>query len=107
LARNVKVFRLNFFPWWAGNDLASVNSAYLAEAGMAKEGASEEEEGFPKDAMETARIYPNLQAKESTTFQEELAAWWLKVKSSLVTSLVGSLSQIGLRMRLLSRAALS
>jgi hypothetical protein len=107
LARNVKVFRLNFFPWWAGNDLASVKSAYLAEAGMAEEGASEEEEGFPKDAMKKARIYQNLQAKESTTFQEELAAWWLKVKSSLVTSLVGSLSQIGLRMRLLRRAALS
>jgi hypothetical protein len=56
LPRNVKSFRLNLFPWWAGNDLASVKSAYLAESGMAKEEAFEEEEEFPKDAMETARI---------------------------------------------------
>ena len=73
MPHNVKVFRVNFFDWWAGYDLASVKSAYLAESGMAKEEAFGEEVELPPDAMETVRIYPNLYAKESITFQEELA----------------------------------
>jgi hypothetical protein len=73
MPHTVKVFRLNLFDWWAGYDLASVKSAYLAESGMAKEEAFDEEEELPQEAMETVRIYPNLYAKESSTFQEELA----------------------------------
>ena len=69
----VKVFRLSLFEWWAGYDLATVKSAYLAASGMAKQEAFDEEEELPPDAMETVRIYPNLYAKESSTFQEELA----------------------------------
>ena len=69
----VKVFRLSLFDWWAGYDLATVKSAYLAASGMAKQEAFDEEEELPPDAMETVRIYPNLYAKESSTFQEELA----------------------------------
>jgi hypothetical protein len=70
---NVKVFRLNLSDWWAGYDLASVKAAYLAESGMPKEEAFDEEGELPQDAMKTVRIYPNLYAKESSTFQEELA----------------------------------
>jgi hypothetical protein len=73
LPHNVKVFKLNPFDWWAGYDLASVQLAYLAESGRAKEEAFDEEEELPQDAMETVRIYQNLYAKESSTFQEELA----------------------------------
>jgi hypothetical protein len=73
MSHKVKVFRLNLFDWWAGYDLASVKSAYLAESGMHKEEAFDEEEELPQDAMETVRIYPNRYAKESSTFQEELA----------------------------------
>jgi hypothetical protein len=73
MPHDVKVFRLNLFAWWAGYDLASVKSAYLAESGMAKEEAFDEEEELPREAMESVRIYPNLYAKESITFQEELA----------------------------------
>jgi hypothetical protein len=68
---NVKIFRLNLFEWWAGYDLTSVKSAYLVETGMAKEKTFEEE--VPQEAMKTLRIYPNPYAKESRTFQEELA----------------------------------
>ena len=72
---NVKIFRLNLFEWWAGYDLTSVKSAYLVETGMAKEKTfeEEEEEEVPQEAMKTLRIYPNPYAKESRTFQEELA----------------------------------
>ena len=73
MQQNVKVFRLNLFDWWAGYDLASVKSAYLLETGVAKEEAFDEEEELPQDAMKTLRIYPNPYAKESSTFQEELA----------------------------------
>jgi hypothetical protein len=73
MSHKVKVFRLTLFDWWAGYDLASVKSAFLAESGMAKEEAFDEEEELPPDAMETVRIYPNRYAKESSTFQEELA----------------------------------
>jgi hypothetical protein len=72
MPHNVKVFRVNLFDWWAGYDLASVKSAYLLETGVAKEEDFDEEE-LPQDAMNTARIYPNPNAKESSTFQEELA----------------------------------
>jgi hypothetical protein len=68
----VKVFKLNPFDWWAGYDLASVKSAYLAESGMAEEESSDEEEEVPEDAMKTVRLYPNPYADESSTFQEEL-----------------------------------
>jgi hypothetical protein len=71
--QNVKLFRLNPFDWWAGYDLTSVKLAYLRETGLAKEEAFDEEEELPQEAMKTARIYPNLYAKESRTFQEELA----------------------------------
>jgi hypothetical protein len=69
---DVKVFKLNLFDWWAGYDLASVKSAYLVETGVAKEKAFDEEE-LPQEAMNTVRIYTNPFAKESDTFQEELA----------------------------------
>jgi hypothetical protein len=69
---NVKVFRLNLSYWWAGYDIASVKSAYLAESGMAKGEPFDEEEELPQDAMKTVRIYTNPYAKESSTFQEEL-----------------------------------
>ena len=73
MPHNVKGFRLNLFDWWAGYDLASVKSAYLLETGVAKEEAFDEEEELPVDAMKTLRIYPNPYAKESSTFQVELA----------------------------------
>jgi len=73
MPHNVKVFRLNPFDWWAGYDLASVKSAYLLETGVAEEEAFDEEEELPVDAMKTLRIYPNPYAKESSTFQVELA----------------------------------
>jgi hypothetical protein len=69
---DVKVFKLNLFDWWAGYDLASVKSAYLGETGVAKEEAFDEEE-LPQEAMKAVRIYTNPFAKESNTFQEELA----------------------------------
>ena len=72
MIHKVKVFRLNLLDWWAGYDLASVKSAYLVETGVAKEEAFDEDE-LPQDAMNTVRIYPNPYAKESSTFQEELA----------------------------------
>ena len=68
----VKIFRLNPFDWWAGYDLKSVKLAYLRETGAGKEAFYEEEE-LAQDAMQTLRVYPNPYAKESTTFQEELA----------------------------------
>jgi hypothetical protein len=68
-----KIFRLNPFDWWAGYDLTSVKLAYLGETGVAKEKAFDEEEELPQEAMKTLRIYPNPYAKESRTFQEELA----------------------------------
>ena len=70
--QHVKIFRLNPFDWWAGYDLTSVKLAYLRETGLAKEAAFDEEEELPQEAMKTLRIYPNLYAKESRTFQEEL-----------------------------------
>ena len=73
MPQNVKVFRLNHSNWWAGYDLASVKSAYLAESGIANGEAFDDEEELPWDAMKTVRIYPNPYAKESSTFQEELA----------------------------------
>jgi hypothetical protein len=73
MPQKVKVFRLNQSDLCAGYDLASVKSAYLAESGMANGEAFDEEEEVPQDAMKTVRIYPNLYAKESSTFQEELA----------------------------------
>ena len=73
MPHTLKVFRLNLFEWWAGYDLATVKSAYLAESGMAKEEAFDEMEELPQDAMKTLRIYPNPYAKESSSFQEELA----------------------------------
>jgi hypothetical protein len=73
MSHKVKVFKLTLVDWWAGYDLASVKSAFLAESGMAKEEAFNEEEELPPDAMQTVRIYPNRYAKESSTFQEELA----------------------------------
>jgi hypothetical protein len=72
MPQNVKVFRLNLSDWWAGYDLASVKSAYLVETGVSKKEAFDEEE-LPQNAMNTVRIYPNPHAKESSTFQEELA----------------------------------
>ena len=72
IPHKVKLFRLNPFDWWAGYDLESVKSAYLRETGAAKEAFYEEEE-LPRDAMKTLRVYPNPYAKESSTFQEELA----------------------------------
>ena len=69
----VKVFRVSLFEWWAGYDLATVKSAYLAESGLAKEEAFDEEEELPQGALDTVRIYTNRYAKESTTFQQELA----------------------------------
>lgn len=69
---NVKIFRLNPFDFWAGYDLKSVKSAYLRETGAAKEAFYEEEE-LSQEAMKTLRVYPNPYAKESRTFQEELA----------------------------------
>ena len=68
----VKIFRLNPFDWWAGYDLKSVKLAYLRETGAAKEAFYEEEE-LAQGAMQTLRVYPNPYAKESRTFQEELA----------------------------------
>jgi hypothetical protein len=73
MPQNVKVFRLSLFEWWAGYDLATVKSAYLAESGLAKEEAFDEEEELPQGALDTVRIYTNRYAKESTTFQQELA----------------------------------
>ena len=69
---NLKIFRLNPFDWWAGYDLKSVKLAYLRETGAAKEAFYEEEE-LAQGAMQTLRVYPNPYAKESRTFQEELA----------------------------------
>jgi hypothetical protein len=69
---NVNIFRLNLFDWWAGYDLASVKSAYLVETGAAKNVVFDEEE-LPQNAMNTVRIYANPYAKESSTFQKELA----------------------------------
>jgi len=73
MPHNVKIFRLNPFDWWAGYDLASVKSAYLLETGVAKEEAFDEQEEVPQEAMKTLRIYTTPYAKESSTFQEELA----------------------------------
>ena len=70
---NVKVFKLNLFDWWAGYDLTSVKSAYLVETGVAKKEAFDEVEEVPQEAMKTLRIYRSPYAKESSTFQEELA----------------------------------
>ena len=72
MPHNVKVFRLNLFDWWAGYDLASVKSAYLVETGVARKEAFDQEE-LTQEAMNTMRIYPNPYAKESSTFQDELA----------------------------------
>lgn len=72
MPRNVKIFRLNPFDWWAGYDLKSVKLAYLREPGAVKEAFYEEEE-LPHEAMKTLRVYPNPYSKESKTFQEELA----------------------------------
>ena len=69
---HLKIFRLNPFDWWAGYDLKSVKLTYLRETGAAKEAFSEEEE-LAQEAMKTLRVYPNPYAKESRTFQEELA----------------------------------
>jgi hypothetical protein len=68
----VKLFRLNPFDWWAGYDLKSVKLAYLRETGAGEEAFYEEEE-LARNAMQTLRVYPNPYAKESRTFQEELA----------------------------------
>jgi hypothetical protein len=73
MPHNVKVFRLNLFDWWAGYDFASVKPAYLLQTGVAKGEAFDEVEELPPDAMKTVRIYANPYAKESSTFQEELA----------------------------------
>jgi hypothetical protein len=75
IPHDVKLFRLNPFDWWAGYDLTSVRLAYLRETGAVKE-AFEEVEELPQEAMKTLRIYANPYAKESITFQEELA-WML------------------------------
>jgi hypothetical protein len=72
MANSVKVFRLNPFSWWAGYDFASVKSAYLLETGVGNTEIFNEEE-LPKNAMNAVRIYANPFAKESNTFQEELA----------------------------------
>jgi len=72
IPHNVKIFRLNPFEWWAGYDLKSVKLAYLRETGAVKEAFYEEEE-LSQEAMKTLRVYPNPYAKESRTFQEELA----------------------------------
>jgi hypothetical protein len=69
---SVKVFRLNLLDWWAGYDLASVKSAYLAETGAAKDEAFDEVEEVAPEAMKMLRIYPSPYAKESSSFQEEL-----------------------------------
>jgi hypothetical protein len=68
----VKVFRLNLLDWWAGYDLTSVKLAYLAETGVAKDEAFDEEEEVAPEDMKMLRIYPSAYAKESSTFQEEL-----------------------------------
>jgi hypothetical protein len=73
MPQNVKVFRLSLFEWWAGYDLATVKSAYLAESGLAKEEAFDVEEELPQGALDIVRIYPNRYAKESSTFRQELA----------------------------------
>jgi hypothetical protein len=72
IPNNVRIFRLNPFDWWAGYDLKSVQLAYLRETGAAKEAFYEEEE-LSQEAMKTLRVYPSPYAKESRTFQEELA----------------------------------
>jgi hypothetical protein len=72
MTHNVKVFRLSRFDWWAGYDLASVKSAFQFETGFANEEAFDEEE-LPQGAMNTVRVYPNPYARESSTFQAELA----------------------------------
>ena len=72
IPHKVKIFRLNPFDWWAGYDLKSVKLAYVRETGAAKEAFYEEEE-LAHAAMKTLRVYPNPYAKESRTFQEELA----------------------------------
>jgi hypothetical protein len=73
MPHNVKVFRLDPYEWWAGYDLTSVKSAYLVETGAAKEEAFDAVEAIPQEAMNTLRIYLNPYAKESSTFQEEIA----------------------------------
>jgi hypothetical protein len=40
---------------------------------VAKKEAFDEAEEVPQEAMKTLRIYPSPYAKESSTFQEELA----------------------------------
>jgi hypothetical protein len=72
IPHDVKIFRLNPFDWWAGYDLKSVKLAYLRETGAVKDAFYEEEE-LPQEAMKTLRVYPDPYAKESRTFQEELA----------------------------------
>lgn len=72
IPNNVKIFRLNPFDWWAGYDLKSVKLAYLRETGAVKEAFYDEEELAP-ETMKTLRVYPNPYAKESRTFQDELA----------------------------------
>jgi hypothetical protein len=52
----VSIFRLNLFDWWTCDNLASVTLAYLAESGMAKEDAFDEEQELPQTAMKTVRI---------------------------------------------------
>jgi hypothetical protein len=34
MSKQVKVFQLNDFDWWAGYDLESVKAAYLADMGL-------------------------------------------------------------------------
>jgi hypothetical protein len=73
MPKNVKIFRLNPFVWWAGYDLTSVKSAYVGETGVAKEQAFDDVEEVPQQVMKTLRIYPSPYAKESRSFQDELA----------------------------------
>jgi hypothetical protein len=53
----MKVFQLNDYEWWAGEDLESVKAAYLKETGVSEEEAFEDPQEVSEADMQVLKYY--------------------------------------------------
>ena len=67
-----KVFRLNDYDWWAGNDIESVKIAYKKETGMSDDEAFDCPKELTQEEMKSHEFYPDCDTSRKIQFKTAL-----------------------------------
>lgn len=68
----IKVFRINDYDWWAGEDIESVKAAYKKETGLTDDEAFDEPGALTAEQMRSCEFYPDCDTSRAIQFKTAL-----------------------------------